>query len=188
MGARKLSSFMPAELTCTSTSLFRKIGGCRCGQVRRTFRNRRHSKEREMSSSVPKLSSASPRYSEPHQAIDEEPGGSWGESARSIEEIVRERVAEQMKEKTAEMEAELADCKLKCEELEKQLKLKMEEIEVVRRKLDEERLDMLETKRKLEEDRADIRKQREKLMKREQSVILGRAGTRPKLQFSLNKT
>jgi len=71
--------------------------------------------------------------------------------------------------------------------LERQLKAKMEELEEAKKKLDEERLEMLESKRKLDEERNHMRKEKEKLAKEEQKVILGKGGTRQKVEFSLNK-
>uniref|UniRef100_A0A915L3D3 Uncharacterized protein n=1 Tax=Romanomermis culicivorax TaxID=13658 RepID=A0A915L3D3_ROMCU len=95
---------------------------------------------------------------------------------------------------------ELNDAKTKCEMLERELRAKMDQLEESKRKVvrkvnnytfyiaqEEERLEMLEAKRKLEEEKNELRKEREKLTRKEQTVILGKSGTRPKLQFQLNR-
>ncbi|KRZ73884.1 Uncharacterized protein T10_139 [Trichinella papuae] len=53
---------------------------------------------------------------------------------------------------------------------------------------DEERLLMLETKRMLETERQELKKEKDKIVREEQTIILGKGGSRPKLKFSLSKT
>ncbi|KRX37267.1 Uncharacterized protein T05_1213 [Trichinella murrelli] len=81
-----------------------------------------------------------------------------------------------------------AESKQRCEELERQLQAKLQELEESKRKLDEERLLMLETKRMLETERQELKKEKDKIVREEQTIILGKGGSRPKLKFSLNKT
>ncbi|KHJ46458.1 hypothetical protein D918_03511 [Trichuris suis] len=77
------------------------------------------------------------------------------------------------------------ECKQRCEELEQQLKSKMKELEETKQKLDEDRLEMLKAKQEIEAEKIALRQEREKFVKQEQAVILGKAGTRPKLKFTL---
>ncbi|KRX87187.1 Uncharacterized protein T4B_14155 [Trichinella pseudospiralis] len=82
----------------------------------------------------------------------------------------------------------IAESKQRCEELERQLQAKLQELEESKRKLDEERLLMLETKRMLETERQELKKEKDKIVREEQTIILGKGGSRPKLKFSLSKT
>ncbi|KRY15551.1 Uncharacterized protein T12_15812 [Trichinella patagoniensis] len=59
---------------------------------------------------------------------------------------------------------------------------------IARARRDEERLLMLETKRMLETERQELKKEKDKIVREEQTIILGKGGSRPKLKFSLNKT
>ncbi|CDW56341.1 ARGLU domain containing protein [Trichuris trichiura] len=77
------------------------------------------------------------------------------------------------------------ECKQRCEELEQQLKSKMKELEETKQKLDEDRLEMLKARQEIEAEKIALRQEREKFVKQEQAVILGKAGTRPKLKFTL---
>ncbi|KRZ59537.1 Uncharacterized protein T02_14057 [Trichinella nativa] len=108
--------------------------------------------------------------------------------ARISMELQEEISACQRREATRTVMMYTAESKQRCEELERQLQAKLQELEESKRKLDEERLLMLETKRMLETERQELKKEKDKIVREEQTIILGKGGSRPKLKFSLNKT
>uniref|UniRef100_A0A5S6QUD7 Arginine and glutamate-rich protein 1 n=1 Tax=Trichuris muris TaxID=70415 RepID=A0A5S6QUD7_TRIMR len=102
-----------------------------------------------------------------------------------LEVQTRTQIDIELQEEIRSCQRRELECKQRCEELERQLKSKMEELEETRQKLDEDRLEMLKAKQEIEAERIALQQEREKFVKQEQAVILGKAGTRPKLKFTL---
>ncbi|KAL1228727.1 Uncharacterized protein TSPI_10989 [Trichinella spiralis] len=120
--------------------------------------------------------------------VDAEVASRLAAAKSDLEAQIRARISMELQEEISACQRREAESKQRCEELERQLQAKLQELEESKRKLDEERLLMLETKRMLETERQELKKEKDKIVREEQTIILGKGGSRPKLKFSLNKT
>ncbi|KAL1285749.1 Uncharacterized protein TPS_07760 [Trichinella pseudospiralis] len=120
--------------------------------------------------------------------VDAEVASRLAAAKSDLEAQIRARISMELQEEISACQRREAESKQRCEELERQLQAKLQELEESKRKLDEERLLMLETKRMLETERQELKKEKDKIVREEQTIILGKGGSRPKLKFSLSKT